>query len=802
MTLDKTLILTLDNGQTWKKLGENVVQAGWGCYPQGKYSVNQSINELLSNKKNSNIFSNVPKQRILMTSYPRSTGKNIKYKANNNSISLNKYNANIYTNINNNNNNYNEINQTKLPNNDIKSLFVNWTYKIDFVYSDDFFETTVAAVQKGNKFILTTKYLFVAMLLDEETQEVGLLVADPNQERYIFNEVLINIRSISSRSYIFLDTNESAVFIHINEFGSNSSFGNIYISGGLGGRYVLSLEYNIRNKNNQCDFESIQGIEGVFIANVIDKNYIENNYEDLRFQLNLNLNSIQDTIIQEDAKQDFSNNLNNNWFTINLLNHIQTKITYNKGGLWNKLYPPNKSFDGNKIRCKDITDQNYKDNNYKNDINIDSLNLNNIKDNVNKNNSINNNDESCSLNLHGVSSIYPVVYSVKSAIGMILGNGNIGKYLSYDEDLINTYISKDAGNTWFEILNGPHLYQIGDSGGIIVFAKFNQYTDHVLYTLDQGLTFKKVYFNENLVNIEYLDINKDNQNNFHKVINIDSENFNDNISYANSDNEKSYNTIRLKVINIATTPENKSLSFTITGKSHHEGINIYLDFKSLNLRNCNENNFTANLFSNKEYDFEKWVPSSAFNLFNSCLMGKKTEYIRKKSNAICVLGENYIVKSDSHSCSCKAEDYECDIGFIRKGLNCIKETIDPNIEIDIFSPPDICYDTYKVTKGYRRIPGNQCTGEGIIEYEPIIMYCPNNIFSLTSSIIFFTMFFGIIILFVLAFSKRALKCFKYTLGYYKSKEINFENMKINNLVVNEEEQILNNNNTNNLNKYN
>jgi hypothetical protein len=51
-----------------------------------------------------------------------------------------------------------------------------------------------------------------------------------------------------------------------------------------------------------------------------------------------------------------------------------------------------------------------------------------------------------------------------------MGNGNVGNYLSNREDLINTYLSRDAGLTWYEVKKGIHLYEISDHGAVIVMA--------------------------------------------------------------------------------------------------------------------------------------------------------------------------------------------------------------------------------------------------------------------------------------------------------------------------------------------
>jgi hypothetical protein len=59
----------------------------------------------------------------------------------------------------------------------------------------------------------------------------------------------------------------------------------------------------------------------------------------------------------------------------------------------------------------------------------------------------------CSLHLHGHSTKVSEIYSTKTAVGIILASGNVGKQLNYRADKVNTYISRDAGHTWSEVFN-------------------------------------------------------------------------------------------------------------------------------------------------------------------------------------------------------------------------------------------------------------------------------------------------------------------------------------------------------------
>lgn len=51
---------------------------------------------------------------------------------------------------------------------------------------------------------------------------------------------------------------------------------------------------------------------------------------------------------------------------------------------------------------------------------------------------------------------------------------------------LNTYLSRDGGHNWYEILAGSHIYEIGDHGGLIVIAKDDKATNTILFTWDEG----------------------------------------------------------------------------------------------------------------------------------------------------------------------------------------------------------------------------------------------------------------------------------------------------------------------------
>jgi hypothetical protein len=48
-------------------------------------------------------------------------------------------------------------------------------------------------------------------------------------------------------------------------------------------------------------------------------------------------------------------------------------------------------------------------------------------------------------------------------------------------------------------------------------------------------------------------------------------------------------------------------------------------------------------------------------------LGKKTTYIRRKRESACFNGEQFERVIKNEFCQCTEEDWECDIGFKRKG---------------------------------------------------------------------------------------------------------------------------------------
>jgi hypothetical protein len=324
--------------------------------------------------------------------------------------------------------------------------------------------------------------------------------------------------------------------------------------------------------------------------------------------------------------------------------------------------------------------------------------------------------EYCFLNLYGVASNYPQFYSVESAAGLIISNGSIGKYLNTDNESVSTFLSRDGGLNWFEIRKGSHIYEIGDHGALILIADNEKPTQEIFYSWDEGLTFEP--------------------------LRISDEKF--------------------LIKNIIIEPTSTSQHFIIYGytesKGNTHGIVIGVDFSGLHEPQCRNPDIPDTI----ESDYEKWTPNDGRS-GKECHMGHKTIYIRRKRESKCFNGQTFEKKTIVEHCECSEFDYECDFGFTRlsPGEPCVNvnnkhnsnnhgdnqsNSNHNNIDVEILTPPANCHGYYKISKGYRKVPGNTCING--IKFDPILIPCPYSGLFAHLGVIFFILILLVLITFI------------------------------------------------------
>ena len=395
------------------------------------------------------------------------------------------------------------------------------------------------------------------------------------------------------------------------------------------------------------------------MANSIDIDYMKENEKELEIEAIDNSHSMED---KNEVKSKKSKLAKSNSYR----DFINTYITFNKGGKWNLITMKERDSLGKILEC----------------------------------------ENNCYLHLHGISSNYAPLYSVESAVGIVLSNGNIGRFLTENKEEVNTYMSRDGGYTWFEVRKGSHLFEIGDHGGFIIIAEDQKATNVILYSLDEGLSWQEYKFSDDPIHIK----------------------------------------------NIITEPSNKNLKFIIFGeidkkKGRKTGISVSLDFSS-SQRQCTLIGSTQS----ENSDYEEWSPDDG-RLGGFCLMGKKTFYIRRKRNVECFNGFNFPKQITISQCQCSESDYECDFGFKRKSQIHPCTTSNNLSNSELSKAPEECTEYYKISKGYRKVPGNVCiNGEA---FDPLIVPCPNAaVFSIVGIILFLALLLILVLLIIFAYNKN------------------------------------------------
>ncbi|GBG73819.1 hypothetical protein CBR_g17157 [Chara braunii] len=258
---------------------------------------------------------------------------------------------------------------------------------------------------------------------------------------------------------------------------------------------------------------------------------------------------------------------------------LRSKITFNNGGRWEYLKAPGVDSEKKPISCRL--------------------------------------EDGCSLHLHGPTSWegmsdlpgFAFVYSHTSTPGIVMSTGNVGQYL-YENKEVNTYLSRDGAQTWEEVAKGPHIYEFGDQGGVIIMAKHHLQgsTPVIKYSLDEGLTWGNVSTGE-----------------------------------------------EIKVYNIRVEPDNVGKKFIVEGGVSElfglleQATLVTLDFSTgyEHYTHCTE------------ADYETWSPSE-----QHCLLGLNYTMWRQKRTSVCWNGPDYKRPEPSAApCNCQPDDYACDFGM-------------------------------------------------------------------------------------------------------------------------------------------
>ena len=315
-------------------------------------------------------------------------------------------------------------------------------------------------------------------------------------------------------------------------------------------------------------------------------------------------------------------------------------ITFDQGGIWSRINPPELDNEGHAFGC---------------------------------------NPKRPDCNLHLTQTLSrkypstrsPTIKSSKSAIGIVLGTGNVGTTL---RDKSDVFLSADAGLSWHQVLKGSWYFNVGDHGGIIVAVKYFKTqgkTNELFYSTNEGIDWKSLVF-------------------YHEPVTI---------------------------FGLITEPGENTTTFTMFG-TKDAGID-WIIF-TVDLATVFDHVCTAD-------DYKRWSPSdNTQGKHRNCLLGRKDVYERRMVGSNCYNGRDYERLITVENCACDASDYICDFGFKRDKMSssCVR---DPKFEsLDPYVAPANCppHTFYDQTRGYVRIRGDTCQDGDASRYEPQVVGCP------------------------------------------------------------------------------
>jgi hypothetical protein len=511
-----------------------------------------------------------------------------------------------------------------------------WSKLVDFAYTDDGGSKINRVVYRGNKFLVSHNFIFVAKLKDSTSQTVNLMCSSDGGETFRPSKLP---QELEEKSYTILDTSEGEVILHVNHGSKEiSGTGNVYISDKDGVKFTLSLANNVRSNSGDCEFDKILSLEGVYMANFKDvpssASGEDKGKKTQGDQTTKEAEELEESSTSTEVDKRRSARSKGKDESV-----VRTVISFDKGGAWSYLKPPKVDSVGKKIDCP---------------------------------------PEKCMLHLHGITNFhnYAPFYSIENAIGIIMGTGNVGAYLRFEPDQINTYLSRDGGLTWHESHKGAFIYEFGDHGGLIVMADDIKKTKQVVFSWNEGQSWYDFELSEFPVEVD----------------------------------------------NIVQEPNATSTKFLLYGTRGDSGVVYHLDFDALGQPLC-KGVWAADSVSS---DYETWTPSdgrSSEKNGESCMLGRQLTYTRRKQTSECFNGEKFERPVTKKNCACTQENFNCEMGFARKvdSLEC-KLTDDYTTLMNI---PEKCTSSdFFYSQAYTKVVGDTC--EGGFEPQKVAVPCPAN----------------------------------------------------------------------------
>mmetsp|Transcript_15969 Transcript_15969/g.34497 ORF Transcript_15969/g.34497 Transcript_15969/m.34497 type:complete len:890 (+) Transcript_15969:138-2807(+) len=471
-----------------------------------------------------------------------------------------------------------------------------WDPDVNFVVSNNFFRDLNTHVRCGNMFELVGHSVYLAFAnscpvnIDgggrhESDFAKGITLYTSTDGGNAFVQACLPV-ALKQEGYELMETHDGTGAIVIVDFLIDNGFmdipaSSVYTAGPHHALFSLSLTDVYRaDFGFSTDFARIEGLPGVYIANQMVARPVDDvdDYYDLSDSSGKPL--------------------------------VESRITFNGGGLWQRIPAPSYFNNPKCNRCSGST-------------------------------------TSCWLHLNGMSawdsmsSTLPSVYSNPSAPGLIMATGNVAPTgLGLDDDLDGTctWLSSDGGVSWSDVGEGAYIYEYADWGSTIIMARHpgNKGTvaDEIRFSIDYGRCWVSIPLFTALV-VDNIRIEPDGQR--PRVVvhgKACRRSSNPNCSYLANDTRTSV-----------------------------QGIMYMVDVQQL---------MGTKMGQCASTDYEMFsIPTSRLDKTPACTLGKQMMIQRRGQDKLCFNGPDYKRPIPLNTtCNCTQADVECDYGFLRNGGKC------------------------------------------------------------------------------------------------------------------------------------
>ena len=154
---------------------------------------------------------------------------------------------------------------------------------------------------------MTNHYMFVAKAISSENVKVHVSRAEEGFLNFRLARMPKNYHITDH--FTVMDTSEKAVFLYVSDDRFIEPIGNLFASDGLGYRFSHSLEHIIKG-GGAVDFETIESMDGTFLANRYDKSHNSGNNASPGNLREITMDEIEDGEVRQEEKNRMSGTMN------------------------------------------------------------------------------------------------------------------------------------------------------------------------------------------------------------------------------------------------------------------------------------------------------------------------------------------------------------------------------------------------------------------------------------------------------------------------------------------------------------